>query len=140
MEHTRQAAEKFWRGVAAYGIQAGDDPVQRIHVADAIENPFSGQFNELAKITRMIAEQSEDLDSSNEIKSQADRCDGFSGTIRNIVSQQLENYIYYSTVPLGDRGAISLTANPLSVAQLLQDPFVGANGHRRADLGNPRRR
>ena len=121
VEHTRQSAEKFWRGVASYGIQAGDDPVQRIHVADAIENTLSGQLNELAKQLRMISDQSEDLDSSNEIKSQADRCDEFSGTIRNIISQQLDHYIYYSTVPLGDRGAISLTANPLSVAELLRE-------------------
>ena len=125
VETTRQAAEKFWRAVASYGIQAGDDPVQRIHVANAIENSLSGQFNELAKQLRMISEQSEDLDSGNEIKAKADRCDEFSGTIRNIISQQLEQYIYYSTVPHGDRGAISLTANPLSVAELLRNHLWG---------------
>ncbi|TVR13013.1 MAG: ATP-dependent DNA helicase [Planctomycetota bacterium] len=128
VEHCRQAADLFWRDVAALNLRAAnDEAVQRIAQADAIDNSLSPQLDQLAKALRAFAGQAENADEANELKAQADRADLFAGTLRALISQQWEHYIYYSTVP-ADRGPIALTASPLSVAELLREHLWDATG------------
>ncbi len=115
----RMLNQQFWYEVATLGIDSRESAF-RIHHQDRFANPLSPAFDRLVEELQLSAERAEDDNARTEFKAHAARALEFAGTLRAIIEQQLEDYVYYANVPTG-RGSPGLSANPLAVAPLLAE-------------------
>jgi ATP-dependent DNA helicase DinG len=120
VEEARGENEKFWAAVAELAPEDSKEDSIPIAAPDQFDNALSPVLDQIATQLNLCRSRALDDNSVQEFRAQADRATGLAGSLRAIVGQQMENYVYYAEIPRRDRrGSISLRANPLTVASLL---------------------
>jgi ATP-dependent DNA helicase DinG len=117
VEYAREANEQFWKSVALL-MNEGDD-TKKLTAPHMIENVLSPALDLVARALDNCRSQADDDNSVNELRAQQDRAVTLAGSIRWVIEQAGPDYVYYANVPIG-RGSPSLSASPLSVAELLK--------------------
>lgn len=117
VEMARESNERFWKEVARL---AGDttDTI-KLTAPHLIENVLSPSLEAVAKALDDCRSRVDDDNGLNELTAQQERALSFAGSVRWVVEQQGQDHVYYAQVPTG-RGSPSLSASPLSVAELLK--------------------
>jgi ATP-dependent DNA helicase DinG len=117
VEMARDANERFWKEVARL---AGDttDTI-KLTAPHLVENVLSPSLEAVAKALDDCRARVDDDNALNELTAQQERAVSFAGSVRWVVEQQGQDHVYYAQVPTG-RGSPSLSASPLSVAELLK--------------------
>jgi len=119
IEAARAAQQELWGDIAvAAGEQRGD--VMRIGAPDRFGNPLSPALDRIGEGLVACRGRCSDDNELQELRAQAERGAILAGSLRQLIGQKLEGYVYYANVPRG-RGSMSLTANPLSVADPLKN-------------------
>ena len=116
VEQCEQAALRFWQDVA-FARPAGKEETFRLHQPDMISNSLAPMLVKLARLLDEVADTRDDDDQAMELRAHRDKATDLAMQLHRLV-EQLEQFVYYATVPDG-RGTMSLSANPLSVAELL---------------------
>ncbi len=116
----RNAAEQFFHQVA---LLAGDGAEDTIPLAkNVVENVLSPALDALTVALTDCQGRAADDNVSTELRAQAQRSALLSGALRTVIEQPGDGFVYFAEVPKNrERGAISLNANPLSVADLLKE-------------------
>ena len=114
----RDASQELW-GAVVLAAAGGDDTV-RINVPDRFVNRLSPQLDQLAQELMRCRGNADDDNQAQELRAQAERALELAGTLRQLIAQELDGYVYYARVPRG-RGTTALTAQPLSVASSLRE-------------------
>jgi ATP-dependent DNA helicase DinG len=119
VDQAREANEYFWKGVIALAGDSREDSLP-LPSPDQIQNQLSPVLDALAGQLGQCRSRASDDNMAQECRAQAERATAFSGSLRGVIEQQKEKHVYYAHVPRG-RGSPTLTANPLSVSELLND-------------------
>ncbi len=123
-EYARAQNDEFWKSVLLIGADARDDAVKMPN-PHAVDNILSPALDLLAQRLEACATRAGDDNLLLEVKAQQARAIGFAGGIRAIISQNMDGHVYYAHVPQGRApgrsSSPSLSASPLSVAQLLKE-------------------
>ena len=117
VEDARMAGEIFWKQVALL-VTDGNDII-KLTAPHMIDNNLSPALDVVARALDACRSHVEDDNALNELRAQQDRAVQLSGSIRWIIEQMGNDHVYYANVPTG-RGSPSLSASPLSVADLLK--------------------
>jgi ATP-dependent DNA helicase DinG len=117
VEDARMAGEIFWKQVALL-VTDGQDII-KLTAPHMIDNNLSPALDVVARALDACRAHVEDDNALNELRAQQDRAVQLSGSIRWVVEQMGNDHVYYANVPTG-RGSPSLSASPLSVADLLK--------------------
>ena len=117
VEDARMAGEIFWKYVALL-VTDGQDII-KLTAPHMIDNNLSPALDAVARALDACRSHVEDDNALNELRAQQDRAVQLSGSIRWVVEQMGNDHVYYANVPTG-RGSPSLSASPLSVADLLK--------------------
>lgn len=123
VEMARESNERFWKEVARL---AGDNTdTIKLTAPHLIENVLSPSLEAVAKALDDCRARVDDDNGLNELTAQQERALSFAGSVRWVVEQQGQDHVYYAQVPTG-RGSPSLSASPLSVADLLKKQLFDA--------------
>ena len=117
VEDARMAGEIFWKQVALL-VTDGNDII-KLTAPHMIDNNLSPALDVVARALDACRSHVEDDNALNELRAQQDRAVQLSGSIRWIIEQMGNDHVYSANVPTG-RGSPSLSASPLSVADLLK--------------------
>jgi len=117
VEDARIAGENFWKQVALL-VTDGNDTI-KLTAPHMIDNNLSPALDLVARTLDACRAHVEDDNALNELRAQQERVVQLSGSIRWIIEQMGNDHVYYANVPTG-RGSPSLSASPLSVADLLK--------------------
>jgi ATP-dependent DNA helicase DinG len=117
VEEARLAGEHFWKNVALL-VTDNQDTI-KLTAPHMIDNNLSPALDVVARALDACRAHVDDDNGLNELRAQQDRAVQLSGSIRWIVEQMGNDHVYYANVPTG-RGSPSLSASPLSVADLLK--------------------
>ncbi len=117
VEDARMAGDIFWKQVALL-VTDGNDII-KLTAPHMIDNNLSPALDLVARTIDACRAHVEDDNALNELRAQQDRAVQLSGSIRWIIEQMGNDHVYYANVPTG-RGSPSLSASPLSVADLLK--------------------
>jgi ATP-dependent DNA helicase DinG len=118
VEHARLANEDFWKRVALLAIDTRQDTV-KLTAPGMVDNPLSPALDAVAQALDQCRARASDDNAVQELRAQQDRAAVIAGGLRQVVEQQLSGHVYYAHLPTG-RGSPSLSASPLSVAELLK--------------------
>jgi ATP-dependent DNA helicase DinG len=122
-EHARAANEGFWKEVCLLAGDSRDDAI-KLPSPHMVENTLSPALDLLTQRLDGCAARAGEENLLHELKAQQAKAVAMSGAIRAIVGQLTDGHVYYAHVPQsrerGGRGSPSLSASPLSVAELLK--------------------
>jgi ATP-dependent DNA helicase DinG len=123
-EHVRERNEAFWKEVSLLAGDSREDAI-KLPSPHMVENSLSPALDLLASRIEGCAARAGDDNLVHELKAQQAKAVAISGGIRAIVSHAMEGHVYYAHVPTarerGGRGSPSLSASPLSVAEMLKE-------------------
>lgn len=119
VDQAREANEHFWKGVVALAGDSREDSIP-MPSPDQVANTLSPLLDALAGQLNECRARATDDNVAQECRAQAERATAVSGSLRGVIEQQRDKHVYYAHVPKG-RGSPTLTANPLSVAELLNE-------------------
>ncbi|MEK7411753.1 MAG: helicase C-terminal domain-containing protein, partial [Planctomycetota bacterium] len=119
VEAARRANEDLWLNVARLCEGRSEDTV-RIAAANPIENPLSPALDALAQALECLKTKADDDNESTELTAQGNRALELAGGLRRVLEGEDSGLVCYATVPR-ERRAPSLSARPLSVADLLKE-------------------
>ncbi len=127
VEGARVGNERFWKEVCLLAGDSSDDAI-RLGAPGQVENTIAPAFHTLGQALEACVARSSDDNLQHEVRAQLTRAAALSGTIRAVVEQQLGNHVYYAHVPTkrDARASPSLSASPLSVAELLKERLFSA--------------
>jgi ATP-dependent DNA helicase DinG len=117
VEVARDAGERFWKEVARLAGESTD--TIKLTAPHLVENVLSPSLEAVAKVLDDCRAHVDDDNALNELTAQQERALSFAGSLRWVIEQQGQDHVYYAQVPTG-RGSPSLSASPLSVAELLK--------------------
>jgi ATP-dependent DNA helicase DinG len=117
VEAARDAGERFWRDVAKLAGENQD--TIKLTAPHLVDNVLSPALDAVAKTLDACRAHVDDDNALNELRAQQERAVALAGSLRWVVEQQGSDHVYYAQVPTG-RGSPSLSASPLSVAELLK--------------------
>ncbi len=117
VEVARDAGERFWKEVARLAADTQD--TIKLTAPHLIENVLSPSLEAVAKALDTCRAHVDDDNALNELTAQQERALSLSGSLRWVIEQLGPEHVYYAQVPTG-RGSPSLSASPLSVADLLK--------------------
>lgn len=117
VEVARDAGERFWREVARLAGDSQD--TIKLTAPHLVENVLSPSLEAVAKVLDDCRARVDDDNALNELTAQQERALSFAGSLRWVIEQLGQDHVYYAQVPTG-RGSPSLSASPLSVAELLK--------------------
>ncbi len=123
VEVARDAGERFWKEVARLAGESQD--IIKLTAPHLIENVLSPSLEAVGRALDACRAQVTDDNALNELTAQQERAMSFSGSLRWVIEQQGQDHVYYAQVPTG-RGSPSLSASPLSVADLLKKQLFDA--------------
>ena len=116
----RQSNNKLWTEVAqSFGNRQED--TMTVTTPNRYSLELADELERLGDSLIDIRSRCDDDNSAQEYKAQADRAFEFSGSLRQIIEQEYDHYVYYATVPQSGRSSASLSANPLAVGELLKN-------------------
>jgi ATP-dependent DNA helicase DinG len=118
VEGARAMSEEFWKRVALLAIDTRQDTVP-LTAPGMVENLLSPALDELARGLELCRSKTTEENAIQELRAQGDRAAVMSGAVRQVIEQQMQEHVYYAHLPSG-RGTPSLSASPLSVAELLK--------------------
>jgi len=117
VEVARDAGERFWKEVARLTSDTQD--IIKLTAPHLVENVLSPSLEAVAKALDDCRAHVGEDNALNELTAQQEKALSLSGSLRWVIEQQGKDHIYYAQVPTA-RGSPSLSASPLSVAELLQ--------------------
>lgn len=127
VEQARAAAKDFWTEVALCAEVGNRDSTIRIDEADRFPDRLAQVLQELADALQRTCGQADNANEEAELRAQADRGLELAGSLRQLVGQRYLGYVYYANIPgSGNRGSLSLSANPLTVAEVLKERLFDA--------------
>lgn len=119
VERCRLSNTRLWQDVAlSFGDRQED--TMTLPVANNYSLELADELEALGGVLQEFRNRSDDDNTAQEFKAQADRALDYAGQLRQVIEQQFDHYVYYATVPSG-RGSASLSANPLKVGELLSN-------------------
>jgi ATP-dependent DNA helicase DinG len=113
----RDAGERFWKEVCRLAGESTD--TIKLTAPHLVENVLSPSLEAVAKALDDCRARVDDDNALNELTAQQERALSFAGSLRWVIEQLGQDHVYYAQVPTG-RGSPSLSASPLSVAELLK--------------------
>ncbi len=118
VDQARAASEDFWKRIALLAIDTRQDTLP-LTAANMVENALSPALDELGRALELCRARASEDNAVQELRAQTERAAVISGALRQVIEQQLPEHVYYAHLPSG-RGSPSLSASPLSVAELLR--------------------
>lgn len=119
VEAARIANEDLWLGVGRLAEGRNEDTI-RIAAANPVENPLSPALDALAQALERLRTKAGDDNESTELAAQGQRACELAGGLRRVLAGEDSGLVCYATVPR-ERRSPSLSARPLSVAELLKE-------------------
>lgn len=119
VEYARVANEDLWSHVARLGEGRNEDTI-RIAAANPVENQLSPALDALAQALERIKTNATDDNEATELTAQGMRARELAGGLRHVLTGEDSGLVCYATVPR-ERRSPSLSARPLSVAELLKE-------------------
>jgi len=126
VDNARHAAEQFFDELNAWQEQRGRDN-GRIREANIIDNVLSPTLTELSIHVRRARDQIRDESDRQELVGYADRLDGLAHTAKALVSQSVEDAVYWVEIAQRGRGTrVRWCCSPIEVGGLLAERLFGA--------------
>jgi ATP-dependent DNA helicase DinG len=119
----REAGERFWKEVAR--LTGDSQDILKLTAPHLVENVLSPSLEAVGRALDACRAQVHDDNALNELTAQQERAVSFAGSLRWVIEQLGQDHVYYAQVPTG-RGSPSLSASPLSVAELLKKQLFDA--------------
>jgi len=123
-EHARTTNEQFWHQVALLGGEGREETI-KMPTPHGVENIVSPALTLLAARLEACAVRATDDNLVHEIHAQQERARIMAGALTAIIDQTHSGHVYYANLPR-DRRTGSLSASPLSVADLLKERLFDA--------------
>jgi len=126
VDNARHAAEQFFDELIAWQEHHGRSN-GRIGEANIIDNVLSPTLTELSIHVRRVRDQIKDESDRQELIGYADRLDGLAHSAKALVSQAVEDAVYWVEIERRGRGTrVRWCCSPIEVGGLLADRLFGA--------------
>lgn len=119
VEDLHGRADAFFERVAAWQEQRGRGN-GRVTEPDVVRNDLSAPLEEASKLLRAMLPALESEEEKSELHAMAEKLRGAGATLSAIVSQQLEDAVYWFESGGGPQRRVSLHAAPIDVAEGLR--------------------